>query len=84
MSKKHKKLLDAIFKDPVSRNTEWRKIETLLLSLDCEKIEGSGSRVAFKRGTVRADFHRPHPGKEAKPYQIRAVLDFFNKLEIKP
>ena len=44
----------------------------------------SGSRVAFKSGTLRADFHRPHPNKEAKPYQVRAVREFLQQLEIEP
>lgn len=56
----------------------------MLIALGCELIEGSGSRVAFKKGELRADFHRPHPGNEAKPYQVRAVREFLRKLEIEP
>ena len=40
--------------------------------------------MAFKSGTLRADFHRPHPNKEAKPYQVRAVREFLQQLEIEP
>lgn len=83
MNNRHRKTLEAIFSDPVSSNITWRRIESLLVAVGCEMIEGSGSRVAFKSGTHRADFHRPHPSKEAKPYQVRAVREFLNQLEIK-
>jgi len=33
----------------------------------------------FKKGNLRADFHRPHPGKEAKPYQVRTVREFLKQ-----
>lgn len=84
MNKKHRKILEAVFSEPAPRNIEWRRIEALFIAVGCEVIEGSGSRVAFKRDGLRADFHRPHPGKEAKPYQVRAARDFLNELEIKP
>ena len=84
MNSKHRKTLISVFSDPVPRSLEWRRIETLLLAVGCELIEGQGSRIAFKRGDLRADFHRPHPGKEAKPYQVRAAREFLKKLEVTP
>jgi hypothetical protein len=82
MNSRHRKTLHAVFSEPVLRNIEWRRIEALFLAVGCEMIEGSGARVAFKRGELRADFHRPHPAKEAKPYQVRAAREFLEKLEI--
>ena len=84
INSKHRKTLITVFSDPVSRNLEWRRIESLLLAVGCELIEGQGSRIAFKHGDLRADFHRPHPGKEAKPYQVRAAREFLKKLEVTP
>lgn len=84
MNSKHRKTLISVFSDPVPRSLEWRRIEILLLAVGCELIEGQGSRIAFKRGDLRADFHRPHPGKEAKPYQVRAAHEFLKKLEVTP
>jgi hypothetical protein len=46
--------------------------------------EGSGSRVTFHLNEVTADFHRPHPGKEAKRYQIVDVREFLTKAGIDP
>lgn len=84
MNSTHRKTLDAIFSEPVLRNLEWRKIEALFLAVGCELIEGRGSRVGFKKDDIRADFHRPHPGKEAKPYQVRAAREFLELIEVKP
>jgi hypothetical protein len=84
MHSKHRKTLIRVFSEPVPRNLEWKRIEALLLAIGCELIEGQGSRVGFKLGDLRADFHRPHPEKEAKPYQVRTVREFLRKLEVTP
>jgi hypothetical protein len=84
MNSKQRGTLAAIFARPVPRTLIWSDIEALLLALDCQIFEGNGSRVRFKHGDHRADFHRPHPGKEAKPYQVRAVREFLAALEVKP
>lgn len=73
-----------VFSDPVPGNLEWRRIESMLVAIGCKVIEGDGSRVGFRRGGMRADFHRPHPGKEAKTYRVRAVPEFLEQLEVKP
>jgi predicted RNA binding protein YcfA (HicA-like mRNA interferase family) len=84
MNSAHRKTLRSIFSLPIQMTLEWQKIEKLLVSLGCETIEGRGSRVAFKKSGIRVDFHRPHPGKEAKPYQVRAVREYLELLGIKP
>jgi hypothetical protein len=84
MNRTHRETLEAIFTTPVPRVLPWRRIEALFITIGCEVIEGSGSRVAFKRGSLRADFHRPHPGKEAKLYQVRAAREFLEALGVKP
>ena len=84
MNSRQRKILEAIFTDPVSSNIEWRKIETLLVSVGCDVIRGGGSRIAFKYGTLRADFHRPHPRKEAKLYQVRAAREFLKRMGVTP
>lgn len=80
----HQKTLSAIFSNPIPKTLEWRRVEGLLMALGCELIEGDGSRVAFRKGAERADFHRPHPGKEAKPYQVRAVREYLERIGVKP
>jgi hypothetical protein len=81
---KHRNTLEAAFSMPVNGNLEWRKIEALLIALGVQIIEGDGSRVTFILNGKRADFHRPHPGKEALRYQVKAVREFLEYAGIKP
>jgi len=81
---KHRKTLEAVFSTPVNGNLEWRKIEALLVALGTQVIEGDGSRVTFLLNGRRADFHRPHPGKEALRYRVKAVREFLEYAGIKP
>jgi hypothetical protein len=80
----HRKTLEAIFSNPIPKSLEWRRIEALFVALGCEVMEGNGSRVAFRRNGKRADFHRPHPQKEAKPYQVKAAREFLELLGERP
>jgi hypothetical protein len=84
VNSKQKKTLALIFKDPVSGTIEWSAIEGLLLSVGCRQIEGAGSRVSFEREGMIASFHRPHPRKEAKRYQVRDAREYLTKMGIKP
>ena len=84
MNSKHTKTLTAIFKNPVSGTLEWAAIESLLLAVGCEVIEGSGSRVRFVRDGIMANFHRPHPAKEVKRYQVRDARDYLIQLGMTP
>jgi hypothetical protein len=84
MNKQHQKTLQAIFKTPVASTLEWRRIEALFIGLGAKAIEGRGSRVRFELHNVVATFHRPHPQKEAKPYQVRDARRFLEQLGIKP
>lgn len=58
------------------------------LTCGCHIIEGSGSRVKFGgpegSGHLVATFHRPHPAKEAKPYQVRDARAYLEILGITP
>jgi hypothetical protein len=84
MNKRHRDTLDKIFQTPVPASLAWRDIEALLEALDAKTIEGRGSRVRFELNGVVATFHRPHPEKEAKPYQVRDARRFLEQAGIKP
>ncbi len=84
MKKTHQKTLGVIFRKPVASNLEWRRIESLFTAVGAKTIEGSGSRVRFELNGVIATFHRPHPQKEAKPYQVRDAQLFLEKAGILP
>jgi hypothetical protein len=84
MNSKHRKTLETVFKDPVSGTLEWAAIESLLVAVGCLVIEGNGSRVRFVKGDEAETFHRPHPAKEAKRYQVRAARSYLIRLRITP
>lgn len=82
MNGQQKKTFNAIFRDPVNGNIEWNKIESLLRSVGCNVIEGSGSSVMFEKDGMRESFHRPHPEKEALRYRVKAVRRFMIRLGV--
>ncbi len=84
MNSKQRRTLRAVFADPVSGSLEWTAIESLLIAAGATVIEGSGSRVRFECKGVIASFHRPHPAKEAKRYQVRDAREYLTKLGVKP
>lgn len=84
MNKRHQKTLDNIFKTPVPSTLEWRRIEALFIALGARTIEGRGSRVRFELNNVVTTFHRPHPHKEAKSYQVRDARRFLEQAGITP
>ena len=84
MNSKHRATLAAIFTEPVPSSIEWRDLEALLVAAGCRVIEGSGSRVRFERNGMIASFHRPHPAKEARRYQVRDAREYLVKLGIRP
>lgn len=84
MNSKQAKTLKAVFSDPTPAGLEWAAVESLLVAVGCRVIEGNGSRVRFEKGGEIESFHRPHPAKEAKRYQVRAARAFLMRLGVKP
>lgn len=84
MNSKHRKTLATVFTDPVSGTIEWAAVESLLLAAGARLIEGSGSRVRFEKDGEVGAFHRPHPAKEAKRYQVRDARDFLERIGVRP
>ena len=84
MRGKHRKTLAIVFRDPVSGNIEWTELEGLLIAAGARAIEGRGSRVRFEKDGEVETFHRPHPAKEAKRYQVRAARGFLERIGIAP
>ncbi|MCL2457803.1 MAG: type II toxin-antitoxin system HicA family toxin [Desulfobulbus sp.] len=74
MSKKQRKTFEAVFTKPTPKNLPWSDLESLFKGFGYMVIEGDGSKVTFEKNAVSISFHRPHPQKEAKPYQIQTRL----------
>lgn len=83
MNSCNRRTLAAIFSEPTPPDLKWDDIERLLISLDCERSEGSGSRVRFTLGGKTLFAHRPHPRPETKRYLVRAVREFLEQNGIK-
>ncbi|MDB5982757.1 MAG: pilus assembly protein HicB [Pseudomonas sp.] len=84
MNSKQISTLSAIFSKPIPNTLEWMRIESLLNPIGARTIEGSGSRVRFELAGVVVTFHRPHPDKEAKPYQVRDARAFLEQVGVIP
>ena len=84
MNNRQRRTLEAIYADPVSPATAWTDIESVLIASGCRVIEGTGSRVRFECRGMIATFHRPHPAKEAKRYQVRDAREYLEKLGVMP
>ncbi len=76
MNKKQRKTYDAIFANPIKRNIIWDDVVTLVKALGGTITEGNGSRVRFDLNNVSLNIHSPHPQKELKLYQVKAVREF--------
>ncbi|MGB5830856.1 MAG: type II toxin-antitoxin system HicA family toxin [Thiohalocapsa sp.] len=84
MNSKHRKTLEAIFAKPTRANIEWARVEALFIAVGCETIEGRGSRVRFTAHGIIGAFHRPHPAKEAKAYQVEDARTFLRTIGVTP
>ena len=79
MSKKDK-LLTKFLENPPRKDLSFKELTTLLLSLNFEKIEGTGSAVKFynKEKDLLINLHKPHPSDILKVYLIKQIQ---NKLK---
>jgi hypothetical protein len=84
VNSKHRSTLAAVFRTPAPANIDWVDVEALLVAAGCRVVEGSGSRVRFERGGDIEIFHRPHPAKEAKRYQVRQAREYLSRLGVTP
>lgn len=80
MNSKHRKTPEAIMAEPINGSIEWARIEALLVALGCRVIEGPGSAVTFEHQGRKANFHRPHPAREALRYRVKAARELIEKI----
>ena len=82
MKAKHRRTLQAIFSTPTSGAIVFSDIEALVRALGGDVRQGEGSRIVFELKGCRKYLHRPHPGKEARKYQVEELREWFDKLEV--
>jgi hypothetical protein len=84
VNSRHKKTLAAIFARPTSASIVFADIEALITSLGGSVLEREGSRVKIVLAGFEWRCHRPHPGKEAKRYQVEEARDLLQRAGVKP
>ncbi len=84
MTAKNRRVLEAIFAIPTRGGIVFSDIEAMVIAIGGGVREGAGSRVMFELKESRRYLHRPHPGKEAKKYQVEELREWFRELEVNP
>ena len=84
MNTKHRKTLRAIFTKPTSASIVFNDIEVLLVALGGQVHEREGSRVKISIKGEQWRCHRPHPGKEAKRYQVEEIRELLERIGEQP
>jgi hypothetical protein len=84
MNHKHRHTLKAIFERPTLPNITFQDIESLFKALGAEIQEREGSRVRISLDEEQWRCHRPHPGKEAKRYQVEEARALLERIGVIP
>jgi hypothetical protein len=84
LNSKNKKALTAIFTKPTLASFIFSEFEALVKANGGEVTEREGSRVKITLQGEQMHCHRPHPGKEAKRYQVEEMRALFERVGIKP
>lgn len=79
MQNRHRKTLATIFRTPTSTALVFTEIEALVVHLGGVVEEREGSRVKLSLHGQTWRCHRPHPGKEAKRYQVEEAREFLRR-----
>jgi hypothetical protein len=82
MNRKQRNTYEALFAGPIRRNLAWNDVVSLIKALGGKVVQGEGSRVRFELKGISLNIHSPHPQKELKRYQVKAVRDFLINAEI--
>lgn len=84
MNAKHRRTLAAVFSRPTSPTIVFADIEALMKALGGSVFEREGSRVRIELRGESWRCHRPHPGKEAKRYQVEEVREMLERVGVRP
>lgn len=84
MNAKHRKTLAAVFAKPTSSAVVIVDIEALVKALGGSVHEREGSRVKLALGGHEWRCHRPHPGKEARRYQVDEARELLERAGVRP
>lgn len=81
---RQRKTLAAIFTKPTLASVVFSDIEALVRSLGGTVTERAGSRVKIELAGHVWRCHRPHPGREAKRYQVEEARELLERAGVEP
>ena len=84
MSHKHERVLNAVFKEPVSGNIHWRDVESLLRHLGGVVEPGRGARMRVVLNGVERTLHRPHHGGVCAKHDVRHLREYLAAAGVTP
>lgn len=84
MNARHRKTLAAVFARPTPAAIVFADIEALIKALGGSVSEREGSRVKIELAGQQWRCHRPHPGKEARRYQVGEAREFLERAGVTP
>jgi hypothetical protein len=82
MGKKHYQTFEAILLKPDRRDILWDDFLALLRYLGAIIKEQSGSAVGIRLNGKYAVFHKPHPGHEMYPSDLKRIRRFLEEAGI--
>ena len=83
MSKKHQKVLSAIFSDHPSSNIHWKEIESLLKHLGAEFRIGTGASVVIILNGQEFTMHRGRHNTTMSKQELHQLKKYLQSVEVK-
>lgn len=68
--------MDAVFQKPDRKDILWSDFGALLRSLGADFTQKGGSMVGVRLNGCYAVFHKPHPGNEIYPSDLKRIRRF--------
>jgi hypothetical protein len=81
---KHRKTLSSVYARPTLSSIPFADIESLFKALGGAITEREGSRIKIELKGEQLRCHRPHPGKEAKRYQVEEARELLERVGVRP
>lgn len=75
MSNKHRHVIEAIFREPVSSNIQWREVESLLNHLGADVEPNHGARFRIVLNKHEFFIHHPHHGNEFTKQEVKHLRE---------
>jgi hypothetical protein len=83
LGSKHRKVLEAVFSEPVPADIRWTDIESLLIAAGATVKSGAGSRYRASLNGRKASIHKPHSAQTPRG-TVRDIREFLEEAGVVP